>query len=254
MLQGSYPIESIRQIAADTFDMVLACAPLAKTALPGQFVHLRCADKPLRRPISICEILPDALRLVFAVRGEGTAWLSQCKAGESIDVMGPLGNGFPLQEGKAALFVGGGIGTPPLLEAAKQYTGKADAVLGFRNKAAAILLPDFERHCETVLVTTDDGSLGTQGLVTDDMRLAYQVTKYDVVYACGPAAMLKAVQALAEQLGSKCYVSLEERMGCGVGACLVCACKTQKAGDEKAAYRHVCKDGPVFLAKEVVWE
>lgn len=249
--QGIFPIITARQLTKTIYDMWIACPPLAIQARPGQFVHIRCAEKTLRRPISICETdaSKEALRIVFEVRGEGTAWLAKQKAGDRLDLLGPLGNGFSLDLTKKAIFVGGGIGVPPLLETCKAYGTHATAILGFRSRDAVILEEDFAAVCDNVYITTDDGSYGREGLVTNVLEHCLEGDA--MVFACGPIPMLKGVAALAKQAGAPCQVSLEERMGCGVGACLVCACKTKETDGEHM--RHVCKNGPVFPAEEVVW-
>lgn len=244
-----------KKLNCDTFDFWLNAGEIAATALPGQFVHLLVPGRTLRRPISICEIDParGALRLVFQIRGEGTAWLAQVPEGGTLDVLGPLGHGFQFpSEANDPVFVGGGIGVPPLLEAAKQYKEKATVILGFRNKDARILEEDFHRLGCRVILTTDDGSAGQKGLVTAPLSQLAASGKADVIFACGPTPMLKGIASLAAEHKIPCQVSLEERMGCGVGACLVCACKVTRA-DAIGGYAHVCKDGPVFRAEEVVW-
>lgn len=253
-LQGVYPIKTVRQLNRTVYDIELHCPEMAAAAKPGQFVHIRCGEKTLRRPISICGINKQAgtLRLVYEVRGEGTAWLAQQKEGCEIDVLGPLGNGFPLGEAdRKVLFVGGGIGVPPLLETSKFFGENAVAILGFRNQDAVILQEEFEKACGAVHITTDDGSCGRHGLVTDVLKECLEQGGYSEIFACGPTPMLKGVSALAKEFGVPCLVSLEERMGCGIGACLVCACKTHENGEDHM--RHVCKNGPVFNAEEVVW-
>ncbi len=253
-IQKDFEIVKIKSLNDSAFELIFNAPPIAKPAKPGQFVHILCKNKTLRRPISICEIdrTKGNLRIVFDIRGEGTAWLSQRQTGEYIDVLGPLGKGFPLTDTKKVpLFVGGGLGVPPLLEATKCFDSKADSILGFRSEENVILYEDFKSSCENVYLTSDNGTCGRKGFVTDVMRELVSEKAYDVVYACGPAPMLKAVSAIAADHNIDCYVSLEERMGCGVGACLVCACQVESAG--KRDYKHVCKDGPVFNAKEVVW-
>ena len=167
-----------------------------------------------------------------------------------MDIMGPLGHGFALLEAsKKAIVVGGGIGVPPMLEVAAHYGASCRAVLGFRSADAVILTRDFEALGSQVLLSTDDGTRGRKGFVTDILQEALDQELADIIYACGPLPMLKGVAAIAKQRGIRCQVSLEGRMGCGIGACLVCACKTQKDGKE--GYSHVCKDGPVFDAAEL---
>ena len=223
----------------------------AQITRPGQFVHVRCGEGLLlRRPISICSwsVEGDLIRMVFEARGEGTRWLAQRQVGEELDVLGPLGHGFQMEPQGRYLLVGGGIGVPPLLGVAAQLGEKAIAVLGFRNKDAVILEEDFQAAGAKTFIATDDGSYGHHGLVTDLCR----DQDFDCVMACGPAPMLKAVTALAEQRGVPCYVSLEERMACGIGACLGCAVALNKE-DGTQYFGHVCKDGPVFESHRVAW-
>lgn len=234
------------EIAPGIFDFHLKNDVLSDIATPGQFAHVLVKDKMLRRPISICDVRDGVMRLVFQVKGEGTQILSEAKPGDTLDILAPLGRGFTFEKGKKIAFIGGGIGTPPMLYAAKQ-ADKAVAILGFRSKEQVILTDDFEAAGCEVLLTTDDGSAGIRGFVTDALHSV--IGKIDGICACGPHVMLKAVAAVAKKHGIPCQVSLEERMGCGVGACLVCACKTNKDGKE--GYSHVCKDGPVFRAEEV---
>lgn len=239
---------SKKEIADGFFDFVVDAGELAKVSQAGQFAHIYIKGKTLRRPISICEINKDeeTLRFVFQIRGEGTKELAEIEVGEMLDILAPLGNGFPLLDAdKKALLIGGGIGVPPLLELAAYYKENAVVALGFRNKASVILADDFSAHGAKTLIATDDGSEGYNGLVTDMIK----DESCDVIYACGPAPMLKSVCKLADEKGVQCYISLEERMACGVGACLGCACKLNKDGTEY--YGHVCKDGPVFDYKEV---
>lgn len=244
-----------KALNGDTFDLWLDAGEIAQAARPGQFVHLLVPGRTLRRPISICETDPSrgALRLVFQIRGEGTAQLAQEPEGGVLDLLGPLGHGFQLPpDARKPVLVGGGIGVPPLLEAAKRYGEKAAVILGFRDRAACILEEDFRRAGCRVILTTDDGSAGQKGLVTAPLAQLAGAGEADILFACGPTPMLKGVAAMAAQYQIPCQVSLEERMGCGVGACLVCACKVTKA-DAVGGYAHVCKDGPVFQAEEVVW-
>lgn len=241
-------------IAEGFYDLILSAEDIAREAKCGQFVHIACTGKTLRRPISICEInqAEGTIRLVYEIRGEGTRWLSGCKAGELLDILGPLGNGFTVPStAKYPVFVGGGLGVPPLLEAAKGSAEKSTVLLGFRSRQVMILQQDFERIGAEVQLATDDGSAGYHGLVTDLLQQKIDQKKCDYIAACGPVPMLRAVAQAAEKAGISCEISLEERMGCGVGACLVCACKIRRSGQEE--YLRVCKDGPVFDAKESVF-
>ena len=253
-------IQEICRAASNTrlgeglYQLVLDAPQIAAAAQCGQFVHIACGEgNLLRRPISICEAGEGRLRIVFQVKGEGTRWLADRKEGDTLDVLGPLGHGFDTAAlGARPVLIGGGLGWPPMLQTGKcaKAAGAAPrAVLGFRNQGAVILEEDFRAVCET-FVTTDDGSYARHGFVTDVLKEL--VADATGVAACGPKPMLKAIAAIAKQAGLPCQVSMEERMGCGIGACLVCACAL-KAENGETRYGHVCKDGPVFNAEEVEW-
>lgn len=239
------------EIAKDIFDFTIFYPELAQIAQAGQFAHIYLPGRVLRRPISICEVDKEKgyLRIIFQIRGAGTAELSEFVENAFLDVLAPLGTGFALQDSsKKALFVGGGIGVPPLLEAAKFYGENATVAVGFRNKETVILEDDFKKIGADLRIATDDGSYGYHGLVIDLIG----DTKPDIIYACGPTPMLKAVCKFAEENGIECQISLEERMACGVGACLGCAVKVlDDQGAEHMA--RVCKDGPVFDYRKVVY-
>ena len=257
-IQDDFKILYNREIQNGFFDILVDCPSIAERARPGQFINVLCGEKPLRRPISICEIDKSAgsIRMVYQVRGEGTEWMSGLCDGGTINLLGPLGNGFNIPaKSRGMAVVGGGIGTPPLLGAAKQYLAdnserSCTAVLGFRSAAAVILEDDYRAVCDTV-VTTDDGSYGRHGLVTLPLEEQIAQGGIDVIIACGPTPMLKAVAEVGAAHGITTFVSMEQRMGCGVGACLACVCKTRLAGEE--IYSKVCTHGPVFNASRVVW-
>jgi dihydroorotate dehydrogenase electron transfer subunit len=232
------------------FDFTIQNKEMAEKCLAGQFLHIKCGNKTmLRRPISICDVEGDNIRFIFEVRGEGTKELSQFKVGESLDVLGPLGKGFTLlDKSKKVIFIGGGIGIFPLLMAAKHYGENAIVLLGFRDKKTVVLKNEFEKLGCTVLIATDDGSEGYNGFVTDLLN----PQNIDGIFACGPKPMLIKTAKFAKENGIFCELSMEERMGCGIGACLVCACKTKKG--EGTTFSHVCKDGPVFNASEVIFD
>ena len=203
---------------------------------PGQFVHIRCGEGLLlRRPISVCSCMEDEpddlLSIVFEVRGEGTRWLAGRELGDSLDVLGLAGNGFDLKPEGRYLLVGGGIGIPPMLGCAQYTGGRATAILGGRSRDKIILEDFFREDCAKVLCATDDGSLGHHGFVDALVRRELSEDRgYDGVLACGPKPMLRNVAKVAEEFGIPCQVSMEERMGCGVGACLVCACDSRRNG------------------------
>lgn len=249
-IQKLCKILSIDRLNADAVSLWLDAGELAERSAVGQFVNIKCGEGLLlRRPISICRAEGTRLNVVFEVRGEGTAWLAQRRAGEELDVLGPLGRGFQYPEGKV-LVVGGGIGVPPMLNTALKAPAGAIACLGFRSADKAMLVKEFEDACERVYLSSDDGSLGVHGYVAEIVDTALsEHPEIKTVLACGPRIMLKTVYAAAQKHGAACQVSMEERMGCGIGACLVCACK-----NSAGAYKHVCKDGPVFHAEEVFWD
>ena len=223
----------------------------AETAVPGQFISVYTKDSSrlLPRPISICEVDKEEgrLRIVYRVAGKGTDEFSTYESGDSIEVMGPLGNGFPL-EGEKVFLIGGGIGVPPMLELAKQLNCEKQMILGYRDENL-FLRDEFEAYGE-VYVATEDGSVGTKGNVIDAIK-EHGLTA-DVMYACGPTPMLRALKAYAAEQNIKCYISLEEKMACGIGACLACVCKTKEVDHHSNVHnKRICKDGPVFLAEEV---
>ncbi len=224
----------------------------AQIATPGQFVHVKCGEgNLLRRPISICNWSAerDLIRMVFEDRGEGTHWLTQRSVGETLDILGPLGHGFTMEPDGRYLLVGGGIGVPPMLGCAVHGGHDNVAILGFRSQQNTMLLEDFSKVCAGVRIATDDGSLGHHGFVDALVRQELEKDSgFTAVLACGPKPMLRSMARVAEEFGVPCQVSMEERMGCGIGACLVCACKTADG-----RHKHACKDGPVFDAREVDW-
>jgi dihydroorotate dehydrogenase electron transfer subunit len=236
------------EIADGIFDWTVENDELPAMAKCGQFVNIKVPTRTLRRPISICDAGDKTLRLVFQVKGEGTRIMSEMKAGDDVEILAPLGNGFKIEKGKRYCFVGGGIGVPPLLFSAKQADNPI-VITGFRNKDLVILQDDFKKVSDKVYLATDDGSAGIHGFVTDVLK--DHLDEIDEVCACGPIPMLKAVADVCKGKVN-CQVSLEERMGCGIGACLVCACKTKTENGE--VMTHVCKNGPVYNAEEVFYE
>ncbi|MCH5348810.1 MAG: dihydroorotate dehydrogenase electron transfer subunit [Oscillospiraceae bacterium] len=253
--QGKYPILSKKTLAKEIYDLTILCPDIAEAAKPGQFVNVKADGFMLRRPISICSINKEkgTLRIIFEVRGEGTKEMSKLNQGDMIDIVAPLGGGsFRLDEYNTAVIIGGGIGAPPMLAVAEKFGANGTVITGFRNAAAVILQEDFKATGAETILCTDDGSAGKKGFVTDALAEVLQSKKPDVIYACGPKIMLKKIAETAKSNGIPCQVSLEERMGCGVGACLVCACRTIRDGEEY--YAHVCKDGPVFDSQEVSFD
>lgn len=255
--KGKATVISQRQIAGQIYDLWIQ-TDLAQEARAGQFLALYPHNEStlLPRPISICETdaQREAIRMVYRIAGKGTAEFAEYQAGDALDVLGVLGNGFPLEKaaGKRVLLMGGGIGIPPMLELSKelaaQGTSQLHVVAGYRDQEC-FLKEDLERYA-AVSVATEDGSIGVTGNVLDAVR--EEKLEGDIIMACGPMPMLRAIKQYALEKGLEAYISLEERMACGVGACLGCVCRTK----EKDAHSHVnnariCTDGPVFDAREV---
>ena len=241
-------------IGKDIYDMTIQTKHIAGHAKAGQFVSLYSNDasKLLPRPISLCGIDAEAgtLRLVYRVTGEGTGTeeFSRLKAGDTIRVLGPLGNGFTVEPGKKAFLIGGGIGIPPMLELMKQLDCDKTAVLGYRD--SDMFLKDEFEAVGDVVISTEDGSFGTKGNVIDAIK--EQGVEGSIIYACGPTPMLRGIKAYAEEMGIEAQISMEERMACGIGACLACVCKSKDVDSLSHVHnKRVCKDGPVFDAREL---
>ena len=273
-------------LGSGIYDLTLKTKNIAKAAKAGQFVSVYSNDrsKLLPRPISLCGIDrdEDTIRLVYRVTGEntGTEEFSKLVMGDMIRILGTLGNGFTVEPGKKAFLIGGGIGVPPMLQLAKdinsgvvQTTGAVDTntqekgqteekqinghgkkicdmniIMGYRDENT-FLLDEFKEQADS-FVATEDGSVGTKGNVIDAIK--ENGLEADVVYACGPMPMLRALKAYAMEHDMECYVSMEERMACGIGACLACVCKTKdKDAHSNVNNKRICKEGPVFNAKEV---
>ncbi len=238
------------EIAPDIYSMWLHTDQIAQEAQAGQFIGVYCRDgsRILPRPISICEIDKEdqAVRIVYRVAGKGTDEFSYMRTGMPLYVIG-LGTGFPKKPGKA-LMIGGGIGIPPMLQVAKELAADKEIVLGYRNRQ--VFLSDRFELCGKVHIATEDGSVGTKGTVLDVIQS--KQLRAEVIYACGPMPMLKALKQYAAQQGIECWISLEERMACGVGACLGCVCRTtHKDAHSHVHNQRICTEGPVFDAREV---
>ena len=243
-------VVSQEALTDDICSMWIQADEIAKAAKPGQFISVYTKDKSkvLPRPISLCEIDKEQgrLRIVYRVVGAGTKEFSAYQAGDDIEIMGPLGNGFPLKEKKAFL-IGGGIGIPPMLELAKNLNCEKQMVLGYRD--VLFLNDEFEQYGR-VYAATEDGSAGTKGNVIDAIR--ENGLDAEIIYACGPTPMLRALKAYAAEHGMECWLSLEEKMACGIGACLACVCKSKDIDEHSHVHnKRICKDGPVIAAEEV---
>lgn len=224
---------------------------IAKVAKPGQFLSIYCKEgsRLLPRPISICEINEEKtmLRIVFRIAGAGTNEIAEAKKMDEIEIMGPLGNGFFYENTSNSILIGGGIGIPPMLELAKNLPGKKQIVLGYRSET--FLVDEFKLYGE-VIIATEDGSVGTKGNVIDAMR-EHGITD-GMIFACGPTPMLRGVKSFASEHNLVAQLSMEERMACGIGACLACVCKSKdKDHHSNVNNKRVCKDGPVFYADEI---
>lgn len=246
-------VVSQQALTDDIFSMWIQADEIAGAAVPGQFISVYTKDtgKLLPRPISLCQVDKEKgqLRIVYRVVGAGTSQFSGYQAGDDIEIMGPLGNGFPLERaaGKKVFLIGGGIGIPPMLELARQLDCEKQAVLGYRD--VLFLNDEFEKFSD-VYVVTEDGSAGTKGNVLDAIR--ENGLKADVIFSCGPTPMLRALKAYAEEHEIECWLSLEEKMACGIGACLACVCQSKEVDEHSHVHnKRICKDGPVFLAQEV---
>lgn len=243
MTQGIYEILSNEKIALNVYKMIL-CGDTSAITASGQFVNLKLDGKFLRRPISICDYDDKTITIIYKVVGTGTEQMCEMSAGEKLDILVGLGNGYNLDKsGDRPLLLGGGVGVPPMYNLCKKLIEqgkKVSVVLGFNTKEEVFLEEDFKALGADVTVTTADGSYGIKGFVTDAMK----EIDYTYFFTCGPMPMFKAIEATAVTSGQ---YSFEERMGCGFGACMGCSCKT------KYGNKRICKDGPVLEREEIIW-
>lgn len=256
----------IDKLTEDIYRMTLESEYVSNNALPGQFVNIKCCEGTqalLRRPVSICRVdrKNATYDILFQMKGTGTALLACKKPGDPLDVLGPLGNGFDLDlKYERIAVVGGGIGVFPLLFLLQESKALLkNTYLGFRSADQIVLEKEFRQSSSSVKIATDDGSYGDRGYITEILKNDLTTDHYDMIYACGPTVMLSKVAQTAKEAGTECQVSLEQRMGCGFGACLICACKTKiknetDAKDGQWHYSHVCKDGPVFNSRDVIFD
>lgn len=250
-------IEKKEQLKSDIFKYTIKSKEIASQAKAGQFLEIRVIDEIqplLRRPISIYNMDKenDLVEFIFQVKGKGTEILAKRNVGEELDIIGPLGYGtFEIKNYNKVAIIGGGIGTYPLYELAKELKDKSDVTMymGFRNKELVTLEKEFEEVCNRLVLTTDDGSYKEKGFAINYLKEDIKKERPDIIFACGPLPMLKAVRNYAIENDIPCQISLEERMGCGIGACLGCAVKVVSGSEPR--FGHVCKEGPVFNAKDV---
>ena len=242
-------IMSQTELLAGVWRLEVEAPIIAREAQPGQFVQLQITRGAftLRRPVGIAQVnlIKGTVTFIYRAVGKGTQALAELKPGEKINVLGPLGHGFSRQA-KRPLLVGGGMGLSPLLFYAEQMQGQADVLMGGRDARELFWQDIYAPHVQQVFCTTDDGSCGTKGFTTTLLPELLQQGKYDLVIACGPEIMMQGIAKIAKEYDVPCQVSLEKRMGCGLGACLSCSLDTTSGQRKK-----VCKDGPVFWAKEV---
>ncbi len=243
LLTSYFKIKTNEKIAKGTYKMTMEGNTSAITA-PGQFINIKLNGLYLRRPMSVCDYKENSLTVIYKVIGKGTEMLSNMKEGDVLDTLTGLGNGFDIKNsGDSPLLIGGGCGVPPLYNLAKKLKKKGckiTAVLGFDTKESVFFEEEMKEFCDNVYITTNDGSYGTKGFVTDivkDLDCSY-------FYTCGPEPMLKAVYNSTSAEGE---LSFEERMGCGFGACMGCSCET------KYGSKRICKDGPVLKKEEIIW-
>ena len=243
MKQGIFKIIENTQLNSSVFRMRLQ-GDVSDITASGQFVNIQLEGHYLRRPISVCDVDSDSVTILYKVVGHGTEQMSKMAVGEELDVLTGLGNGYDLSlSGDEPLLLGGGVGVPPLYLLAKKLikdNKKVHVVLGFNTKDEVFYEQEFKDLGAEVTVTTVDGSYGVKGFVTDALP-----DNYTHFYTCGPEPMLKAVFRSTKTGGQ---FSFEERMGCGFGACMGCSCKTV------TGYKRICKDGPVLLKEEILWE
>jgi len=246
----------------DVFDLYLYAPDAVKAAQAGQFLSLFTGNPAqlLPRPLSLCDIdkKRGIFRIIYRVVGSGTAELAKLSKGDKVRVLGALGSHYQLQaKHKSFALLGGGMGAPPMLALAKKIRNEMpDAhivtFLGFRDKSHVMLEQDFKKYADTVLVATDDGSYGIKGNSVGVLKDNF--SSFDTFFACGPHVMLKHLAQFANEQNMPCFVSIEERMACSIGACLACVCKVVTDDETGFTYKRVCSHGPVFNAKELVWE
>lgn len=243
MKQSIFEVKANTKIAENTYKMVLGgdCSGITAS---GQFVNIKLDGFFLRRPISVCDYNDNELTLIYKVVGKGTEYMAELGAGEKLDILTGLGNGYDLSKsGNEPVLIGGGAGVPPMYNLCRKLVAegkKPQVILGFNKENEVFFENEFKALGAEVTITTADGSYGMKGFVTD----ALKNMKYTYIYSCGPEPMLKAIYNTAETSGQ---LSFEERMGCGFGACMGCSCAT------KYGNKRICKDGPVLEMEEIIW-
>ncbi len=261
MMQGWVKVVSNRELSPLNYRLVLNAPQIARRAKPGQFLQIGAAECLLKRPFSVCDTAGSKVVVLYKVVGKGTAALSRLIKGDSVDVIGPLGNSFgDAPDWFHRIYVGGGVGVPPLYFLAKRLKSKRknDRVfIGARGKCDLLYVKEFKKLGLPVATATEDGSAGQRGFVTAPFgawlnAMPEQDRKHSVVYTCGPKAMMKAVAQISHEAGVLCMASLEEVMGCGLGVCMGCVVKVKRDAD--FFYERVCTDGPVMDTAKLIWD
>jgi dihydroorotate dehydrogenase electron transfer subunit len=251
-------VAAARRLCDDTVLLTVVSPRITASAMPGQFVNISCGcrDTYLRRPISICAVNRDDMTFDIGIqsRGKGTDLLCTVNAGDYLDIMGPLGKGFSLdRDDEKIVAIGGGIGIFPLLQLLREHPAKRKAtLLGFRNRGSVVLEDEFRSAAHMLAISTDDGSYGEKGFVSALLEKFLEGERPDRAFICGPTPMMKQCVRMLKSAGIPSEVSMEQRMGCGIGACLVCSCKTAEGEDWN--YSRVCRDGPVFDGESVIFD
>ena len=244
MKQGIFTVKSNKYLTENVLEMILE-GDTSDIKRPGQFVNIKLDGLYLRRPISVCDCSENTLKIIYKVVGKGTEQMSGMKEGKTLDILTGLGNGFNIAKaGDKPVLIGGGVGVPPMYLLCKKLIekgAKPAVILGFNTSSEIFYKEEFEKLGVKTVVTTVDGSEGIKGFVTD----ALKDTDYSYYFACGPMPMLKAVYNTCKTSGQ---LSFEEKMGCGIGACMGCSCKTI------TGYKRICRDGPVLYKEEILWE
>lgn len=257
-------VKANAEVAPGFWRMEVVCPDIARAFSPGQFFQFRVdptGNAPLlRRPFAPSEIYEDGFAFVYAVVGDGTEAMTRLSDGATVQILGPLGNGYTLPDaGSRAVLVGGGCGTPSLRYLADILAARdvdVYTVIGARTACTLLEEPALRELSVMIAVATDDGSAGVHGHAVDAARILLNEVEPDpapAFYACGPEPMLKGLAALAAERNLSCQVSLEERMACGFGACMGCAVAVKADNEDGFVYKRVCHDGPVFDSRELVW-
>lgn len=246
------------KLKMDILKFTCLAPEIVNDVFPGKFIEIRVSktfESFLRRPISIynADKTNNTIEFIVQVKGRGTEFLSEIEEGEMLDVVGPLGNGiFDIKNCKNIAIIGGGIGIFPLYLLAKENIKQAEinTYLGFRNKELVMLEKEFKDVSKRLTITTDDGTYGQKGYAIDYLKADMDNLNIDAIFACGPLPMLQMVKELAESKNVYCQLSLEQRMACGIGACMGCSVKLNTI-DGSVQYARVCKDGPVFESNKI---